>query len=107
MMFCENCHTAVSEDDVIIKSECLGECHGVPAWNYYDTCPHCGSDEIYEAQTCPVCGEAYGGVEDLCDNCLEYIAASFTDYIRNLQLALGTDYETTLEAIKNEIERRA
>ena len=33
MMFCENCHTAVSENDVIRKGECLGECHGVPAWN--------------------------------------------------------------------------
>ena len=103
---CYHCDNVFDEQDAGWDCEMIGEgsMRG-PQW--YNTCPNCGSDEIYEAQTCPICGEAYGGTEDYCDNCLEYIAASFTDYIRNLQLALGTDYKTTLEAVRYEAERRA
>ena len=106
MMFCENCHTAVSEDDVIRKSECLGECHGVPAWNYYNTCPHCGSDEIYEAQTCPACGEYYNGEEDYCENCQKAIHEQNDEFINSVQNYFDIDYEEALSLIVCELERR-
>lgn len=45
---CYDCGEVFDEDDADVRSECVGEFWGAPAFMDYNICPHCGSDEIEE-----------------------------------------------------------
>lgn len=45
---CWNCKKVFNEEDAAVKSECVGEFWGAPAFMDYNACPFCNSDEVDE-----------------------------------------------------------
>ena len=44
--YCNNCGRFIEEEDLDTREECVGEFWGRPAYEKFDVCPHCGSDEV-------------------------------------------------------------
>ena len=71
---CERCKRHFNSEDANTRTECIGEFWGTPAYEDYDCCPYCGSDELAEAVACEICGKFHyeedlnGGV---CKSCIE------------------------------------
>lgn len=47
-------------------------------------CPSCGSDELVEAERCPVCGEYYDGEGQMCASCEADVKALWLNLLENL-----------------------
>lgn len=56
---CYNCGKIFDESDAGVESECVGEFWGSPAYNNYNVCPACNSEDIDEYT-----GEEEEGEED-------------------------------------------
>ncbi len=48
MMKCYNCGLIFKEEDADVRSECVGDFWGSPAYMDFNICPNCHSDEIDE-----------------------------------------------------------
>ena len=47
---CNDCGHVFTSDELDSYQECVGECHGVPAYETFYVCPYCGSDEYDEVE---------------------------------------------------------
>jgi DNA-directed RNA polymerase subunit RPC12/RpoP len=71
---CLNCNHIFEEGEEKVYTECMGECHGSPAYDTFRVCPVCGGD-FEKTKSCLICGAEY--LEDelnggsVCDECLE------------------------------------
>ena len=45
---CYDCGEIFDEEDADVRSECVGEFWGAPAYMDYNVCPRCGSQDIEE-----------------------------------------------------------
>lgn len=109
-IYCESCGEMfeAGEVDGIIEQEMDG------FEDRYACCPMCGSTEIYDADTCEVCGEAMPpvslrkyGVADCCDEC----AKVFVDELAELLAAHYSEKEqgyvaSVLSYNMDEVEKR-
>lgn len=83
MYYCQNCGTEFERPDR--RREAVGEYMGRTAYQDFDACPSCGSEEIDEMKKCEICGEhvpkhkmASCVTRDVCEDCcreLEEVAA--------------------------------
>ena len=48
LWFCEDCEQTFDEDEIVSRSEYVGEFWGSPAYQTVNYCPECGSDCIRE-----------------------------------------------------------
>lgn len=77
---CLECGHIFDEGEEKIYTECMGECHGSPAYETFRVCPVCGGD-FGETKSCLFCGAEFledelngGGV---CDDCIEEYSKYF------------------------------
>lgn len=81
MYYCNECNKVIEHDELIPKKICFETEFGVGSLfrdRHYHTvyhCPHCGSNDVEEAEKCQVCGEWFG-LEQLncdfyCEECAE------------------------------------
>ena len=47
---CENCRAIFDEDEVETRHEAVGEFWGQLAYDVYEVCPECGSDELEDIE---------------------------------------------------------
>ena len=75
MYICKDCGE-LFETPVITKDDPSPAGVSLPSGYYeFESCPHCDSFDIEEAQECKSCGEWFDG-EGLCDNCREELYRS-------------------------------
>lgn len=43
---CSDCGEVFNEEDAGTYQECVGEFWGAPAYQTYNCCPHCNSDDV-------------------------------------------------------------
>lgn len=68
----------------------------VNRYTYIDRCPACGSEDIYETNTCKACGGATEDPrKDFCNECHRVLAKE----LEAAQEALGVDFETLQDFI--------
>lgn len=103
-MICNNCGAAFDEPQVL--SEPAGEYFGTPVHVEISICPVCGSDDIEESGKCPICGEAMKKTDDYCSGCVDWIQCAVHRFILDVQNHCDIGYDTALEYITQEIERR-
>lgn len=76
-MYCNDCGTVFD----VIEQRFDGNPWSVNEYH----CTHCGSDDVEEADTCPVCGERKSPNEVLCKDCKQELAEGLDrlkEYIR-------------------------
>ena len=92
MLICKECGHVFSEDDAASFSEDRGFIGNVRAYESVTACPSCGSDDIAEAELCPVCDEFFNaedirGLETseglVCPDCSKQIKMKFDALILN------------------------
>jgi hypothetical protein len=77
MMYCETCGELFEEREAENNIEVLfhDELDEGPRSEYlsYKTCPHCGSEEIFYADQCPLCGRWHKPVKghSFCKDCVK------------------------------------
>jgi len=82
---CKTCGNSCNEDELVVK---LIRSNDWYSPDEYDDprCPECGSDDVWEAEECPICGEYYikedGGA--ICPDCEEAIMEAIDDLAKNL-----------------------
>lgn len=73
MMYkCCDCGHVFDDSNVKLVHECMGECHGFPAYETYYACPVCGGS-FDDARQCNQCGEWFLRWElsdGRCDDCI-------------------------------------
>lgn len=73
MLKCRNCGEVFDSDEVVrVKDDPSPSGVSLTSGYYeYWECPHCGSDDIVEAEQCNICGEwfAEDEGETICENC--------------------------------------
>ena len=93
--YCTDCQSIIDEDELLTRTEDYGE------GNYVDfaVCPYCGSDEVDEAKTCELCGEAFNPDElgNFCDECW----IDLGNYFRLAVEALMKDYKLDEERARD------
>ena len=76
MYICTECGE-VFEEPVMIKDDPSPAGVSLTSGYYvYESCPHCSSDRIEEAEQCKCCGEWYDhnkGSDVLCDDCYDTV----------------------------------
>lgn len=45
---CEHCKRIFDNDEIITERQYMGEFWGAPAYEDFDVCPYCRSDEIFD-----------------------------------------------------------
>lgn len=82
---CKNCGKVLDEEDLVVRLY-SPETRYEPAEYTDPECPDCGSEDIWDAEECPICGEYYikddGGA--ICPDCEEAIMAAIDDLAKNL-----------------------
>lgn len=75
MLFCKECkHISEEEDLKVYRNDC-GYYAGMPAYEEFQYCPCCGSDDLTEYfEFCARCGAATDNNSHLCDSCEEEMA---------------------------------
>lgn len=82
MFYCTECKKM--SDSTKSRSEWQGEKeHG--GYVVYDTCPHCGSDEIEKAGECEICGVWIPSDKDYCHFCEEKVNAVMRSAFEQLE----------------------
>ena len=77
---CNDCGHIFEDGEFVVKSEYMGECWGIPAYDEFCYCPSCGGDGWEEAGHCAKCHGIFLGdelTEGLCDECLREIAMAY------------------------------
>jgi len=88
MMKCERCNT-VFEDPKIIRDS-RPDHFGHPCSEEYVVCPHCGSDDIWEAERCLQCAEYVDKLEiedGLCPKCVGNVMERCTEFLATFSSA--------------------
>ena len=64
--YCSFCEEIIPEEALMAKWDADGH-------QFYnkDTCPHCGYDELEEAESCKICGAPISPYDEYCDDCLD------------------------------------
>lgn len=88
MLKCENCGKIFDERELFFKKEPLCQIDGVWQHEEFAVCPHCHSEEVEEAEQCPICGEweaetemTYDGV---CNTCSKLTREKFNAFLATL-----------------------
>ena len=82
MYKCNECGHLFEEGEEKIWRECMGECHGFPAYEEFAGCPICKGD-YEEVKPCKVCGTYdKDNDEDYCKNCVADVNKRMTKFIR-------------------------
>lgn len=73
MLKCKECGQVFDDDEIVrVKDDPSPDGVSLTSGYYeYWECPHCGSDELIEANECPMCGEWFAEDEGLtiCAEC--------------------------------------
>ena len=48
--YCRDCGNYFDEDEIETRKECVSEFWGAPAYQEYEACPCCGSDDFIEVE---------------------------------------------------------
>lgn len=72
----------------------------------YPICPYCESEEIEESDVCCICDNDKQKTSDYCENCDAAIHELVGNLIKDLQKSFNIDYQTALEWVTYDIERR-
>lgn len=83
MYKCLECGHLFEEGEQKTYRECVGECHGSPAYQEFSVCPVCG-EEYEEVKPCKICG-SYDkeSDKDYCDECQKDIKKRFNQLIKD------------------------
>lgn len=89
LVYCKNCGAIVES---VTKHETIKHTE-IPEPNTeyleYEVCGDCGSDDIVEADNCPICGELKSEDMPCCDNCREEIEFQIKNVARALNITVG------------------
>ena len=92
--YCYDCGSLIDEDELHTRT--VEYSHGELVDEAI--CPYCGSDEVDEAETCALCGEAMPEkLGECCEDCEIELAA----YFRNTVEAIAKDYNIDEERAKD------
>ena len=93
--YCYDCGSLIDEDELLTKTEEYNRGEFVD----YAVCPYCGSEEVDEAKTCELCGEAFSPdkLGDYCEDCEIELNA----YFRLSVEALAKDYKLDEERARD------
>lgn len=73
--FCNHCRKTFTEWDAHHRPARLED--SADPWTNVTTCPYCGSDEIEEAEICPLCRKPHKKtLTGYCDPCTNYTKAA-------------------------------
>lgn len=70
--YCHDCGEFFDKEDIRIKCISQGDYSEPSEYEWY--CPHCGSEDIEEAEECEFCGEPVKPDSRIhfCEDCIEY-----------------------------------
>lgn len=85
MLYCNDCESIFDEEELVSGKEHIMEHYYMDTY----TCPHCGSDNIEDAERCPLCGEYHaphrpGDEADVCPECRKKIDKGIAGIIEQL-----------------------
>lgn len=83
--YCTECGAILTEDELDRDVEYdNGEGgYGNPMYTTL-LCPECGSEDLVEAEKCPVCGEYFDGEGQMCASCEADVKALWLNLLENL-----------------------
>ena len=82
MYRCLECGILFEEGEQKTYRECVGECHGSPAYTVYSGCPICGGN-YEEIEPCRICG-GYNlkNEDDFCEECQKNVMERFNNLMK-------------------------
>ena len=92
-------------DELCKKTELIGEYLGTPAYEEYNACPYCESDETTELDRC-ACGGYKSITENYCNDCENFVNSVVNDFIDSVQQYLHISYKDAVQIILDDMERR-